>query len=156
MSSGILDIYKMKRLRIYLDTSVYGGCFDSEFREFTEPLFKRIFDGEFVILFSTMLDEELKFAPEPIQLLVSKIVDSYMEFLEDKEEAVDLATEYIEEKVVGSTSLADCLHIALATIYQADLLVSWNFKRIVNYRADTRLQLHQHKKRIQAVGDTFT
>tara|TARA_R110002049_G_scaffold211187_2_gene382224 strand:- start:293 stop:553 length:261 start_codon:yes stop_codon:yes gene_type:complete len=43
-----------------------------------------------------------------------------------------LATEYIDEKVVGETSYTDCLHIALATIYQADLLVSWNFKHIVN------------------------
>jgi len=39
---------------------------------------------------------------------------------------------YIAEKVVGKTSLDDCLHIALATIHKADYLVSWNFKHIVN------------------------
>ena len=39
---------------------------------------------------------------------------------------------YIEEKVVGQTSFADCLHIALATINRADYLISWNFKHIVN------------------------
>jgi hypothetical protein len=39
---------------------------------------------------------------------------------------------YITEKVVGKTSYADCLHIALATINRADFLVSWNFKHIVN------------------------
>ncbi len=43
-----------------------------------------------------------------------------------------MATEYITEKVIGVTSYADCLHIALVTIYQADLLVSWNFKYVVN------------------------
>lgn len=43
-----------------------------------------------------------------------------------------LATEYISEKVVGQTSYADCLHIALATINRVDFLVSWNFKHIVN------------------------
>jgi len=59
-----------------------------------------------------------------------KIDDS--EFIEMTEEAVDLETEYIKEKVVGQTSFADCLHIALATIYQADYLISWNFKHIVN------------------------
>ena len=36
------------------------------------------------------------------------------------------------ENVVGKTSFADCLHIALATIHRVDLLVSWNFKHIVN------------------------
>jgi hypothetical protein len=54
------------------------------------------------------------------------------EFLEISEEAVELATEYITEKVVGQTSFADCLHIAIATINRADFLVSWNFKHIVN------------------------
>ncbi len=39
---------------------------------------------------------------------------------------------YIAERVVGQTSLADCQHIALATINKADVLASWNFKHIVN------------------------
>lgn len=43
-----------------------------------------------------------------------------------------MANEYISEKVVGLTSYADCLHIALATINRADYLVSWIFKHIVN------------------------
>ena len=54
------------------------------------------------------------------------------EFIDITDEAVDLANEYIKEKVVGQTSYADCLHIALATINRADFLVSWNFKHIVN------------------------
>ena len=53
-------------------------------------------------------------------------------FIETTDEAIDLATEYISEKVVGQTSYSDCLHIALATIHRADFLVSWNFKHIVN------------------------
>jgi len=122
----------VKKQRIYLDTSVYGGYFDNEFKEFTQPLFNRIMNNEFIILFSTMLDEELEFAPTQIKTLVSKLDSGSTEFLLDKDEAIDLATEYIDEKVVGETSYADCLHIALATIYQADILVSWNFKHIVN------------------------
>lgn len=122
----------MKKQRIYLDTSVFGGYFDDEFQEWTKPLFERINKGEFTILISTMLDEELEFAPENIKNLLSNLKDSFIEFLNDKDEAISLATEYINENVVGKTSYADCLHIALATIYQADLLVSWNFKHIVN------------------------
>ena len=48
------------------------------------------------------------------------------------EEAVMLGDTYIAENVVGKTSREDCFHIALATIYKADILVSWNFKHIVN------------------------
>lgn len=53
-------------------------------------------------------------------------------FLNITDEAINLANMYIKEKVVGQTSFADCLHIALATINYADLLISWNFKHIVN------------------------
>ena len=48
------------------------------------------------------------------------------------EEAIALAKNYIKENVVGKTSFDDCVHIALATIYKVDILVSWNFKHIVN------------------------
>jgi predicted nucleic acid-binding protein len=47
-------------------------------------------------------------------------------------EAIELANKYIAAKVVGKTSRADCQHIAMATISKADVLLSWNFKHIVN------------------------
>ncbi|VAW27626.1 hypothetical protein MNBD_BACTEROID06-1703 [hydrothermal vent metagenome] len=120
----------MKKQRIYIDTSVFGGYFDSEFEEFTKPLFDRIEKGEFIILYSPVTQDELENAPSRVRSLVTSLKSSQTEFLETTDEAVDLATEYIAEKVVGETSYADCLHIALATINRADLLVSWNFKHI--------------------------
>jgi len=47
-------------------------------------------------------------------------------------EALKLAQTYVDEKVVGETSLDDCVHIATATLNKVDMLVSWNFKHIVN------------------------
>jgi hypothetical protein len=76
--------------------------------------------------------DELSNAPQNVRELVKSIKADNTEFLETTSEAIDLATEYISEKVVGQTSFADCLHIALATINRADFLVSWNFKHIVN------------------------
>ncbi|WP_445735528.1 PIN domain-containing protein [Mariniflexile sp.] len=122
----------MKKQRIYFDTSVFGGYFDKEFEEFTKPLFERINNGEFKVLLSAVLQRELEPAPEKIVNLITNLKSEFTEFLDEDEDAVDLATEYITEKVVGQTSYADCLHIALATINRADLLVSWNFKHIVN------------------------
>ena len=118
--------------RFYIDTSVFGGHFDVEFAEFTIPLFKRLQNGEFTLLFSTVTQEELANAPENVRNLVQHIKAEYTEFIEISDEAVDLAMEYVSEKVVGQTSFADCLHIALATINNADYLISWNFKHIVN------------------------
>lgn len=118
--------------RIYIDTSVIGGYYDEEFSEHTIPLLDRIRKGEFIILYSTVTQDELENAPERVKELVKSLRADLTEFIETTDEAVDLATQYIIEKVVGQTSLADCLHIALATINRADFLVSWNFKHIVN------------------------
>lgn len=122
----------MKKQRLYIDTSVFGGYFDEEFAEYTVPLFDRLNNGEFILLFSTVTQDELENAPENVRSLVKQFKIENTEFLEITDEAVDLATNYIEEKVVGQTSFADCLHIAVATINQADYLISWNFKHIVN------------------------
>ena len=118
--------------RIYIDTSVFGGYFDEEFSEHTIPLFDRIRNGEFILLYSTVTQSELENAPEKVKEFVKSLKAEYTEFLETTNEVIELATEFIKEKVVGQTSYADCLHIALATINKADYLVSWNFKHIVN------------------------
>lgn len=85
-----------------------------------------------MILYSTVAQDELEYAPENVKDLVKSLRADLTEFIETTDEAVDLATAYIMEKVVGQTSFADCLHIALATIQKADFLISWNFKHIVN------------------------
>ncbi len=118
--------------RIYIDTSVFGGYYDTEFEEFTKPLFERIRKGEIKVVYSGITEQELKEAPERVKELVRGLSIDNVEFITVSGEAVELATTYIEEKVVGKTSFDDCLHIALATIHKADYLVSWNFKHIVN------------------------
>ncbi len=122
----------MVKQRLYLDTSVFGGYFDEEFAEHTILLFERLRNDEFKLLFSVVTQEELINAPEKVKELVRGIPLANTEFLEPDAEAIELATEYITEKVVGPTSFADCLHIALATIHRSDFLISWNFKHIVN------------------------
>jgi predicted nucleic acid-binding protein len=120
------------KLRLYLDTSVFGGFFDDEFSEHTIPLFERISKGEFILIYSTITQEELGNAPNQVKTLVTNLKTEFTEYVELHEEAVELATSYIQENVVGKTSFTDCLHIALATLSNADYLVSWNFKHIVN------------------------
>ena len=118
--------------KLYIDTSVFDGNFDVEFAEYTVPLFERLNNGEFTMLFSTVTQDELDNAPKNVKDLIKNIKSEHTEFLDINDEVVDLALEYISEKVVGKTSYADCLHIALATINKADYLISWNFKHIVN------------------------
>jgi len=118
--------------RIYIDTSVVGGYFDDEFSANTIPFFERVQNGELILLVSDIVEVELLRAPAFVRELLASIPSEYIEHLRLTSEAIELADRYIEAKVVGKTSRADCQHIAMATISNADVLVSWNFKHIVN------------------------
>jgi predicted nucleic acid-binding protein len=118
--------------RIYLDTSVIGGYYDSEFEEDTRILFEKIKLEQFHVVLSDITEGELQEAPVMIRNLFIELSAGLATKIELTEEAVQLADTYLAEKVVGKTSRVDCFHIALATIHQVDILVSWNFKHIVN------------------------
>jgi hypothetical protein len=118
--------------RIYIDTSVVGGYFDEEFSEATQGLFKRLESNEIIFVVSDLLDLELTSAPQNVRELLHKYSPDKFERIQLTLDAIKLADTYISEKVVGKTSLEDCRHIALATIYRVDVLASWNFKHIVN------------------------
>jgi predicted nucleic acid-binding protein len=119
--------------RIYIDTSVIGGYFDEEFKIATQELFLEVLQGEYIIVISSVTLGELEQAPEKVRELLSNLKIEY-ELIQLNDEAVELATEYLNENVVGKTSFDDCLHIAIATILRLDYLVSWNFKHIVNIK----------------------
>lgn len=118
--------------RIYIDTSIVGGYFDEEFKEATGMLFNRFEKGEVKFVVSDLLDLELLKAPQHVKELLLGFSSDKFERVELTQDAIELADRYILEKVVGKTSLEDCRHIALATIYKVDVLASWNFKHIVN------------------------
>lgn len=118
--------------RIYIDTSIVGGYFDEEFKEATIKLFERLDNNEIIFVVSDLLDLELINAPQQVREHLLKYSADKFQRIELTEEAIKLADTYINEKVVGKTSLEDCRHIAMATIYKVDVLASWNFKHIVN------------------------
>lgn len=118
--------------RFYFDTSVFGGAFDMEFDEVTLQLFERVKLGKVACLFSDLTETELLKAPEKVKGLFKDLPKGSMEKVVVTDEILGLASTYVNEGVVGKTSFDDCIHIATATIYKADILVSWNFKHIVN------------------------
>lgn len=122
----------MRKPRLYFDTSVFGGIFDIEFQHETELLFEMVKNGEIICVYSDLCEFELENAPEKVKTHFLSLDKNQTEFVEITEEINQLAQEYINEKVVGETSIDDCRHIACATINKVDYLISWNFKHIVN------------------------
>jgi len=118
--------------RFYFDTSVFGGMFDTEFEEETTLLFEKVNLGQIICVYSSLTESELIRAPFKVQEFFINLKEDQKEIVEISPEAFTLAKKYIDEKVVGETSFDDCIHIAVATLSKVDILVSWNFKHIVN------------------------
>jgi hypothetical protein len=120
----------MKVLRIYLENSVIGGYFDDEFKEATRKLFEEFKKGTYKAVISLHVDAELELgAPQYVKDNLNKL--DYEDF-EITQEMRKLANKYLEEKVVTKKYYDDALHIAIATVIGVDVLVSWNFRHIVN------------------------
>ncbi len=119
--------------RVYVDTSVYGGLHDDEFREGSERFFRAVREGAFTILTSEPILLEIAGAPENVQATY-ETHRRYMEELDVTAEATDLSDAYMEAKVVPAASHVDALHVALASVARADIVVSWNFKHMVQLR----------------------
>jgi predicted nucleic acid-binding protein len=121
------------KLLVYIDTSVVGGYFDEEFEEDTKLFFQRIFDKDFLVYFSAISEAELSLAPKVVKDLKAQIPTECYRYLELDAESKKLGETYISERILGKASIDDAYHIAIATVNRLDVLVSWNFKHIVNY-----------------------
>jgi hypothetical protein len=119
-------------MKVYADTSTIGGCFDVEFEEWSLALFMEYIQGAKRIMLSDLTIQELEFARDEIRNKINEIPKEQIISLGIDDEAIRLAETYINEGALTNKSYNDALHIALATINNADVLASWNFKHIVN------------------------
>lgn len=122
----------MKKLHIDVDTSVIGGCEDMEFLTASRELWSKFLTGEHVLIVSVLTLQELAGAPAEVRRHLEEVPAAHQIQVRVGAEARELADAYVAHGVVGPGSMADALHVALATVHSADVLVSWNFKHIVN------------------------
>ena len=122
----------MKTTRVYLDTSVFGGYFDPEFEKASRQLFADLAQNRLVGLLSDTVLRELLEAPREVAALRETSGASW-ELVYETTEALELAEEYLRANVVSRQFQTDCVHVAIATVCRADVLVSWNFRHIVQY-----------------------
>lgn len=119
-------------MNVYTDTSTIGGCFDKEFEEWSVALFEEFKSGTKFILLSDLTLQELEFARQEIWEKILEVPSNYQITIGITDEAINLVETYINEGALTNKSYNDALHIALATLNNADVLASWNFKHIVN------------------------
>lgn len=119
-------------MRLYIDTSVFGGYFEKEFKLSTRKLVDQIIDKNYIAVVSDITLAELETAPNHVRDLSEKIISENAELVLAGSPDKELAEKYMREAIVTEKYRTDALHIAVATINKVDVLVSWNFKHIVN------------------------
>ena len=120
-------------LRVYADTSVFGGVLDSEFARASQRLFELIRHRRLILVTSALVEEELKAAPRAVQELFERVGPN-AEVVPIGADALRLRGAYVQAGIVTRKSAADALHVALATVGACPVLVSWNCRHIVNFR----------------------
>ena len=120
-------------IRVYADTSVYGGVFDDDFTEASQAFFDLVKKGELSLCVSEVVHQELAVAPEKVKALFQEFIPA-AQLLDIGPDALDLQQAYIAEGILTEKWYDYALHVALATVAECDVIVSWNFKHIVNFR----------------------
>jgi len=126
----------MKKLRLYVDTSVFGGLFDTESlkrvntaRQFFQSVNKGVYEG-FVSLLTI---EEIIKAPNPISEKLKDIISNYgFKILEETDESLELSNAYINNEAIPIKYRDDARHIAIGVYNEIDYIVSWNYRHMVN------------------------
>jgi len=122
----------IRRNRVYIDTSVLGAEFDEEFREATTAFFQQAQLGRFDIVMSALVEDEISLSPRNVQEFYSEVLQ-YAESVFPTQEAIFLQQAYLDAGIVSPRWADDALHVAIATLAECDIIVSWNFRHMVHY-----------------------
>jgi hypothetical protein len=120
---------------VYVDTSVFGGVEDEEFQDASTRFFEQVKQGRYLIVMSTFVLDELADAPAAVRRVLAEAPpESVLTVPREAEtEARELARAYITAGVVGPAREGDALHVATASVVGAQMVLSWNFRHLVNY-----------------------
>lgn len=135
-------------MRVYADTSVFGGALDHEFSGLSETFFKRVRDGCVDLVVSPVVLEELESAPERVRSFFGEL-SPLIRRVEVGDDAYSLRQAYMRAQIVSQKWDADALHVAVATVSGCSAIVSWNFKHIVNFR---RIPLYNAVNQMEGYG----
>ncbi|HBE04133.1 MAG: hypothetical protein A2096_11230 [Spirochaetes bacterium GWF1_41_5] len=133
----------MKKLKLYLDTSIWNFIFADdapEKKEITLRFFEQI--QFFAIFISGIVLEEIAQADTEKRMKLENVLFKYKPaVLEVNSEVMRLSKLYIERGVIPMKKDDDAQHIAFSTYYEMDILLSWNYKHLANVFKKRKIQI---------------
>ena len=138
----------MERLSVYLDTSVVSFLFaddEPELRDITQEFFDAYLDKYDVAVSEVLLFEIGKTQDGALQERLRDAVNRYGIAVirlspEEEREVFALAQQYLGGGVIPPGKREDALHLAIATVREYDVLLSWNFRHLANVRKQEQVR----------------
>jgi predicted nucleic acid-binding protein len=134
-----------RTIRVYVDSSVFGGVQDTEFARPSNLFFDAVREHKIQPVISALVVRELDMAP-PLVITMFQETLPLAEVVEVDPQSLALRDAYLRAKILATRWSTDALHVAVATVNNCTAIVSWNFKHIVNYR---RIPLYNAINRIE-------
>ena len=122
----------MRTPNVYVDTSVFGGVFDQEFEAPSKAFFNLVTAGRFPLLVSDVTRREITFAPAMVRRHFEEIL-AFIRLVPVDQHVLDLRDAYLAAGILTEKWADDAAHVSAATVADADLIVSWNFRHIVHF-----------------------
>lgn len=122
-----------RSISVYADTSVFGGVFDDEFAAPSKTFVDAVMTGRFTLLTSELVRQEIAAGPQAVRQLFDDMLP-LADIATVAPETLQLQQAYLAAGIVSERFATDALHVALATVSGASMIVSWNFRHIVNFQ----------------------
>jgi hypothetical protein len=129
----MVNMEMRRTISVHADTSVFGGVFDDEFREPRAAFIDAVKKARFVLITSELVRQEIAAAPEQVPRLFDDML-SLAHIAAVGAETIRLQQAYLQAGIVPERFATDALHVAVATVSGASMIVSWNFRHIVNFQ----------------------
>lgn len=128
----------MQKLKVYLDTSVISYLYQEDAQEKmqdTLQLWERFKEQQYEVYISDIVINEISdCTEEKLNILMDYMDQIEYHLIETDENTVGLAEKFIDFGILKQKSFDDCQHIASAILAECDIIISWNFKHIVNIK----------------------
>ena len=128
-----------RKIKVYLDTSVISYLDQQDAPEQmqeTREVWERIKAGQYEVFISDVVLRELADCKEETKrnVLIGHLAEIEYNLIAVDDDIVKLAEKIVTNGILKQKNIDDCQHIAAAILSDCDIIVSWNFKHIVNVK----------------------
>ena len=126
----------MKKENLYLDTSVPSAYYDErtkERQEATIKFWKNVLPNYQVYVSVITIEELDNTKDDTLRMKLKKLIRDF-ESLKINNTIEDLAKAYIDNNIFSEKYIDDARHVAIASFYEVNYLISWNFEHLVKVK----------------------